>query len=196
MCLYHSRSTSFGLPERARSHPVSARDVGPARAGAEQDSAAAPSRGAHSPVDAFGLLPSDGAAVPIRDEGDAFEGDVVEGAVEGAAALTFRDVVLRSGALEALVLSYVDAPSSGDVETSLLVELLRDALMFDVDEDAGTARASAYYCVTQATPELPLQVIVTGHYRDTFHRVDGAWWFDSRTMYVDQVGDTSRHLKF
>ena len=106
-----------------------------ARAGAEQDSAAAPSRGAHSPVDAFGLLPSDGAAAPIRDEGDAFEGDVVEGAVEGAAALTFRDVVLRSGALEALVLSYVDAPSSGDVETSLLVELLRDALMFDVDED-------------------------------------------------------------
>ena len=105
-----------------------------ARAGAEQDSAAAPSRGAHSPVDAFGLLPSDGAAVPIRDEGDAFEGDVVEGAVEGAAALTFRDVVLRSGALEALVLSYVDAPSSGDVETSLLVELLRDALMFDVDD--------------------------------------------------------------
>ena len=106
-----------------------------ARAGAEQDSAAAPSRGAHSPVDAFGLLPSDGAAAPIRDEGDAFEGDVVEGAVEGAAALTFRDVVLRSGALEALVLSYVDAPSSGDVETSLLVELLHDALMFDVDED-------------------------------------------------------------
>ena len=66
----------------------------------------------------------------------------------------------------------------------------------DVDEDAGTARASAYYCVTQATPELPLQVIVTGHYRDTFHRVDGAWWFNSRTMYVDQIGDTSRHLKF
>ncbi|WP_374159242.1 nuclear transport factor 2 family protein [Mycobacterium sp. G7A2] len=66
----------------------------------------------------------------------------------------------------------------------------------DVDEEAGTARASAYYCVTQATPELPLQVIVTGHYRDTFHRVDGAWWFNSRTMYVDQIGDTSRHLKF
>lgn len=66
----------------------------------------------------------------------------------------------------------------------------------EVDEDAGTARASAYYCVTQATRDLPLQVIVTGHYRDTFHRVDGAWWFDSRTMYVDQIGDTSRHLKF
>ena len=65
-----------------------------------------------------------------------------------------------------------------------------------VDEDAGTARGSAYYCVTQATPDLPLQIIVTGHYRDTFHRIDGAWWFDTRTMYVDQVGDTSHHLKF
>ncbi|MDW4682409.1 nuclear transport factor 2 family protein, partial [Escherichia coli] len=44
-----------------------------------------------------------------------------------------------------------------------------------VDEAAGTARATAYYCVTQATPDLPLQVIVTGHYADTFHVVDGDW---------------------
>ena len=65
-----------------------------------------------------------------------------------------------------------------------------------IDEEAGTARSKSYYCVTQATPELPLQVIVTGHYHDTFHRVDGVWWFDSRTMFVDQVGDVSRHLKF
>lgn len=65
-----------------------------------------------------------------------------------------------------------------------------------VDEDAGTARSTSYYCVTQATPDLPLQVIVTGRYRDTFHRVDGAWRFDSRTMFVDQVGDVSQHLKF
>jgi 3-phenylpropionate/cinnamic acid dioxygenase small subunit len=65
-----------------------------------------------------------------------------------------------------------------------------------VDDDAGTASSKSYYCVTQATPELPLQVIVTGHYHDTFHRIDGQWWFDSRTMFVDQVGDVSRHLKF
>jgi 3-phenylpropionate/cinnamic acid dioxygenase small subunit len=65
-----------------------------------------------------------------------------------------------------------------------------------VDDEAGTARAKAYYCVTQATPDLPLQVIVTGHYHDTFHRIDGQWWFDSRTMFVDQVGDVSQHLKF
>ncbi len=65
-----------------------------------------------------------------------------------------------------------------------------------IDEAAGTARSTSYYCVTQATPDLPLQVIVTGHYKDTFHRIDGVWWFDSRTMFVDQVGDTSHHLKF
>jgi 3-phenylpropionate/cinnamic acid dioxygenase small subunit len=65
-----------------------------------------------------------------------------------------------------------------------------------VDEAAGTAVGKAYYCVTQATPELPLQVIVTGHYHDTFQRIDDVWWFDSRTMFVDQVGDTSKHLKF
>ena len=34
-----------------------------------------------------------------------------------------------------------------------------------VDDAAGTAHGSAYYCVTQATPELPLQVIITGHYQ-------------------------------
>jgi 3-phenylpropionate/cinnamic acid dioxygenase small subunit len=69
-------------------------------------------------------------------------------------------------------------------------------VQISLDAAAGTARARADYLVTQATPDLPLQVIVTGHYRDTFHVVDGSWWFDTRTMYVDQTGDTSRHLKF
>jgi 3-phenylpropionate/cinnamic acid dioxygenase small subunit len=69
-------------------------------------------------------------------------------------------------------------------------------VQLSIDEAQGTARSSSYYCVTQATPELPLQVIVTGHYHDTFHRLDGVWWFDTRTMFVDQVGDVSQHLKF
>lgn len=66
----------------------------------------------------------------------------------------------------------------------------------EVDEGAGTAQSTANYLVTQATPDLPLQVIVTGHYHDSFHRVDGDWWFHTRTMFVDQLGDTSHHLKF
>ncbi len=69
-------------------------------------------------------------------------------------------------------------------------------VIIDADDAAGIARGSAYYCVTQSTPELPLQIVVTGRYRDTFHRVDGNWWFDTRVMFVDQVGDTSHHLKF
>jgi 3-phenylpropionate/cinnamic acid dioxygenase small subunit len=66
----------------------------------------------------------------------------------------------------------------------------------EVDEDAGTATARSSYQVTQATDALPLQVIITGRYHDTFHRVDGQWWFDTRTMYVDQTGDLSHHLMF
>ncbi|OBK15577.1 nuclear transport factor 2 family protein [Mycobacterium asiaticum] len=65
-----------------------------------------------------------------------------------------------------------------------------------IDEDQGTARSTSYYCVTQATPDLPLQLIVTGHYQDTFHKIDGVWWFDTRTMFIDQTGDLSQHLKF
>lgn len=66
----------------------------------------------------------------------------------------------------------------------------------EVDELHGTAEARSYYTVTQATDELPLQIIVTGHYHDTFRVVDGDWWFDTRTMFVDQTGDLSRHLKY
>jgi 3-phenylpropionate/cinnamic acid dioxygenase small subunit len=66
----------------------------------------------------------------------------------------------------------------------------------EVDEDAGTATSSSNYVVLQATDELPLQPIITGRYGDTFHRLDGRWWFDTRTMYVDQTGDLSHHLLF
>lgn len=66
----------------------------------------------------------------------------------------------------------------------------------EVDEEDGTATARSNFQVTQATDALPLQVVVTGHYTDTFRRVDGAWWFDTRTMHVDQTGDLSHHLLF
>jgi 3-phenylpropionate/cinnamic acid dioxygenase small subunit len=76
-------------------------------------------------------------------------------------------------------------PKSKHVTTNAIIE---------VDDVAGTATARSYYTVLQATDELPLQPIVTGRYRDTFHRLDGVWWFDTRTMYVDQTGDLSHHL--
>jgi 3-phenylpropionate/cinnamic acid dioxygenase small subunit len=78
-------------------------------------------------------------------------------------------------------------PRTKHVTTNAIVE---------VDEAAGTATCRSYYSVLQATPELPLQVIVAGRYADTFHRIGGTWWFDTRTMYVDLAGDLSKHLKF
>ena len=43
-------------------------------------------------------------------------------------------MVLRSKALEKLADTYVDAPSSGDVETALFVELLAQTLMIETSE--------------------------------------------------------------
>jgi len=78
-------------------------------------------------------------------------------------------------------------PRTRHVTTNAIVE---------VDEAAGRAAARSVYTVFQQTEALPLQPIISGRYEDTFHRVDGAWWFDTRTMYVDLVGDLSHHLLF
>jgi 3-phenylpropionate/cinnamic acid dioxygenase small subunit len=63
-----------------------------------------------------------------------------------------------------------------------------------VEGESGSARS--YYTVLQGTPDLPLQPIITGRYRDTFQRLDGIWWFDTRVMFVDHLGDLSHHLKY
>ncbi|NUU23490.1 MAG: nuclear transport factor 2 family protein [Streptomycetaceae bacterium] len=68
-------------------------------------------------------------------------------------------------------------------------------LILDIDEDAGTASARSYFTVLQSTPDLPLQPIITGRYRDTFTRdATGAWHFTTRHMITDYAGDLSQHL--
>jgi len=64
--------------------------------------------------------------------------------------------------------------------------------IIDVAGDRAAVRSS--YVVFQAVPGFPLQPIITGRYRDTFHRIDGRWWFETRTMYVDQTGELGHHL--
>lgn len=64
----------------------------------------------------------------------------------------------------------------------------------EVEPGADRAAARSRYTVFQRLDDLPLQPIVAGRYHDTFHRVDGAWWFDTRVIHVDHVGDVSRHL--
>ena len=66
----------------------------------------------------------------------------------------------------------------------------------EVDEEAGSGSARSYYTVFQQTEGLPLQPIIAGRYHDTFHLVDGEWWFDTREMFVDLTGDLSHHLLF
>jgi hypothetical protein len=78
-------------------------------------------------------------------------------------------------------------PHTKHVTTNSIVE---------VDEAAGTASARSYYTVLQQVEDFPLQPIISGRYHDTFQRIEGRWWFDTRIMFVDLVGDLSRHLLY
>lgn len=68
--------------------------------------------------------------------------------------------------------------------------------IIEIGSSGESATARSYYTVFQQTDELPLQPIIAGRYHDSFHRVDDAWWFDTRVMLVDLKGDLSRHLLF
>ena len=68
--------------------------------------------------------------------------------------------------------------------------------IIEVDDGADTAAARSYFTVLQQVADFPLQPIIAGRYRDTFRRIDGRWWFDTRVMIVDLVGDLGRHLLF
>ncbi len=68
--------------------------------------------------------------------------------------------------------------------------------IIEVDDAAGSGSARSYYTVFQRTDELALQPIISGRYHDTFQRIDGRWWFDTRIMLVDLVGDLSQHLLY
>lgn len=116
---------------------------------------------------------------------DLFAHGRIRGAADAAPAFEGRDGV------RAMLETRVRIHDDGTPKTQHLTTNAR----IEVDEDAGTARSRACYSVTQATPDLPLQVIVTGRYEDTFRRVEGRWAFDTRVMHVDQVGDVSHHLK-
>lgn len=67
--------------------------------------------------------------------------------------------------------------------------------ILSVDEDAGTASCRSCYTVLQQTPDLPLQVICTGRYHDTFVCENGTWRFATRDYsLLDYQGNLSAHL--
>ena len=67
------------------------------------------------------------------------------------------------------VIVYEDGtPRTKHVVTNIAIE---------VDEETGTASARSYFTVLQSLPDLPLQIIVSGRYRDRFERHEGQWRF-------------------
>jgi 3-phenylpropionate/cinnamic acid dioxygenase small subunit len=79
------------------------------------------------------------------------------------------------------------SPHTRHVTSNPIIELSGDGL---------TASARSCFTVFQQVDDFPLQPIISGRYHDTFQRLDGRWWFDTRVMLVDLVGDLSRHLLF
>lgn len=67
-------------------------------------------------------------------------------------------------------------------------------IRIDVDDEAGTAVAHSYVTVFQALPDMALQPIVAGRYRDVFERRHDIWHFAERRFTTDLLGDVSRHL--
>ena len=110
------------------------------------------------------------------------------GRIEAAPGVVLEGVDAVRKLYESSTRLYDDGtPRTRHVTTNVIVE---------VDDAAGTAAARASYTVVQQTDALPLQPIIVGRYRDTFHRVDGRWCFDTREMFVDLTGDLSHHLLF
>jgi 3-phenylpropionate/cinnamic acid dioxygenase small subunit len=68
--------------------------------------------------------------------------------------------------------------------------------IIEVEDHSDTASARSYFTVLQQTDVLPLQPIISGRYHDTFTRVEGKWWFETRTMRVDLVGNLKEHLLY
>lgn len=122
-----------------------------------------------------------------------------QGRLEAAAAL-FRHARIETGAaglLDAdgllalwrriLVIHPCGTPRTRHLVTNPIL---------DIDEAAGTGRASSCFTVLQATDELTLQIIASGRYHDRFARIDGEWCFVERDYrQLDFIGDLSRHLR-
>jgi hypothetical protein len=134
-----------------------------------------------------GLL---GTYCHLIDAGDfAGLGDLMS-----AATLRTEDgALLATGAEEvaALYAGLVRIHAGGTPMTQHLVA----NTVFDEPGEDGTVRARSSYLVLQATPELPLQPVVTGTYVDTFGRdAAGRWRFTERRFGIGRAGDLSNHL--
>lgn len=83
------------------------------------------------------------------------------------------------------VILYEGKPNTKHVMTNVQI---------DIDESEVLATTQCYITVFQTvTPDFPLQAIFSGHYHDTFEKIDGTWRFLLREISPDLIGDLSRH---
>jgi 3-phenylpropionate/cinnamic acid dioxygenase small subunit len=111
------------------------------------------------------------------------------------AVLTNEGVDEEVGGGEAIAKLYRRTNRVHD-DGTLRTRHLTTNVIIDIDETANTATARSAFVVLQETPQLPLQPIATGRYRDQFRRDNGEWRFAQRHIVVDHVGDVSEHLAF
>ncbi len=100
--------------------------------------------------------------------------------------------IAGAGAVKQLYLDTNRVHDDGTLRTRHLTANVQ----VDIEEAAGTATARSVFVVFQQTPTLPLQPIVSGRYRDRFHRSNRGWRFAERHIGVDHVGDVREHLAF
>ncbi len=62
-------------------------------------------------------------------------------------------------------------------------------LIIEVEEGADTASAECVVTVLTAAENVPLQIGFVGYYIDTFHKIDGKWWFKTRHCEPRFYGD-------
>ena len=125
----------------------------------------------------------------LVDAGDfAGLGDLLAEAVfggDGDAVVSGRDAIEKI--FRAMVIVYDDGtPRTKHVTTNIVI---------NVDAESATAVSRSYVTVLQALPELPLQPVVAGRYRDKFAWRGDTWHFVERRFSTDLVGDVSRHLR-
>lgn len=68
-------------------------------------------------------------------------------------------------------------------------------VQIDVDPSGTSASARSYVTVIQQAPDHALQVLCSGMYTDTFHRVAEEWQFLERRSNIRLIGDMSLHQR-
>lgn len=67
--------------------------------------------------------------------------------------------------------------------------------IIDLSEDEFKAKCQSQWTVLQAAEGLPLQVIATGRYKDTFELANQKWKFKTRRYAgMDLIGNMSQHV--